>query len=207
MSRVGSLLDALPNEQVRGLPWESPSFHPRRSMLEDLMTSYPVTIGPNEPVQRAAQLMDDFNVGALPVCHGSRIVGLVTDRDITVRATAVGLNPNLTPVHRVMSSPVRCCAMHQALPEVLGLMSSMQIRRVPVVDRDQELVGMVSLGDIVERFPDNSVDVLRSISTPAMPDRLAMPPPSRPFEEPLRSSRVHRVGGSVTTGPRAGSAR
>ncbi|MBA4263961.1 MAG: CBS domain-containing protein [Comamonadaceae bacterium] len=175
-------------------------------MLRDLMTSYPVTVGPNDSVQHAAHLMDDFNVGALPVCNGSRIVGLVTDRDITVRATAVGLNPNLTPVHRVMSSPVRMCALHQGVPEVLRLMSSMQIRRVPVVDGDQQLIGMVSLGDIAERFPGGTDDALRNISTPARPDRIPTPPPSRP-QATRRSSRVYRVSGSAQASSGAGTAR
>lgn len=147
-------------------------------MIESLMTASPVTIGPDESVQRAAQLMDDFNVGALPVCSDSRLLGLVTDRDITVRATAVGLNPHLTQVHVVMSSPVRSCCTDQDISEVLRLMTRLQVRRVPVLDGNKQLVGIVSLGDVAERSAGNVVDVLRAISTPAQPDRVATPPPS-----------------------------
>jgi len=145
-------------------------------MIEHLMTASPVTIGPDEPVQRAAQLMDEFNVGALPVCKESRLVGLVTDRDITVRATAAGLNPHLTLVHQVMSSPVRCCLADNEVSEVLRLMAIVQIRRVPVVDGNKVLVGIVSLGDLAERFTNSSSEVLRCISTPAQPDRAPLPP-------------------------------
>lgn len=101
-------------------------------------------------------------------------MGLITDRDITVRATAVGLNPLLTPVHSVMSSPVRTGYVHQQVCELLELMASKQIRRIPLINSEQELVGILSLGDLAERFEGDTSHALRNISTPARPDRLTV---------------------------------
>jgi len=139
-----------------------------------LMTRDPVTIAPHESVQRAAQLMDELNVGALPVCRGKQLLGIVTDRDITVRATAAGLDPVHTEVDLVMSDRVRCCTTRHTAAEVLQQMSAVQIRRLPVLDDADELVGMVSLGDIAAREPAGVGDTLRRISTPSEPDRTAL---------------------------------
>lgn len=142
------------------------------TLISDLMTRDPITIEPQESVQRAAQLMDELNVGSLPVCRGNRLLGIVTDRDITVRATAAGLDPHLTEVDLVMSDRVRCCSPRHTAAEVLRQMSSVQIRRVPVVDDSDRLVGIVSLGDLAAREPAGVEDTLRSISTPSEPDRV-----------------------------------
>lgn len=115
--------------------------------------------------------MDELNVGALPVCDGAELVGIVTDRDITVRATAAGLDPSVTEVELVMSDRVRCCKPTHAPAEVLRQMSTVQIRRLPVVDDDERLVGIVSLGDLAARRPAGVEDALRRISTPSEPDR------------------------------------
>ncbi len=142
--------------------------------IAELMTRAPVVIDPQDTVQRAAQLMDELNVGALPVCRGQQLLGIVTDRDITVRATAAGLDPASTEVDLVMSDRVRCCSKDQTAAEVLRLMSAVQIRRLPVLDESDCLVGMISLGDIAARNPDEGVqETLRRISTPAEPDRAA----------------------------------
>ena len=144
------------------------------TIIADLMTRDPITIGPRESVQRAAQLMDDLNIGVLPVCEGTQLVGIVTDRDITVRATAAGLDPRLTEVDLVMSDRVRCCSTGQSPAEVLRQMAGVQIRRLPVLDDAQRLVGMVALGDIAVRRPEGVQDALRHISMPAEPDRAAL---------------------------------
>jgi CBS domain-containing protein len=136
----------------------------------DLMTRDPITIGPDDSVQRAAQLMDELNVGSLPVCRGKQLLGIVTDRDITVRATAAGMDPASTPVDMVMSDRVRCCSQTHSTAEVLRRMSSVQIRRLPVVDDDYRLVGIVSLGDIAAMQCEGVEETLCSISTPAQPD-------------------------------------
>ncbi len=142
--------------------------------IADLMTRHPATIRPQDSVQYAAELMDALNVGALPVCEGRQVLGIVTDRDITVRATAAGFNPGVTAVSRVMSDRVRCCSQRHTPADVLRLMSQVQIRRLPVLDDTDQLVGMVSLGDLAARRPEGVQETLRQISTPAEPDRAAL---------------------------------
>jgi CBS domain-containing protein len=141
------------------------------SNVNDLMTRDPISVGPHDTVQHAAQLMDELNVGVLPVCQGEALLGIVTDRDITVRATAVGLDPASVEVDVVMSERVRSCSPQDTAAEVQQQMAQVQIRRLPVVDDDSHLVGIVSLGDIAARDPEGVQDTLRRISTPAEPDR------------------------------------
>jgi len=144
--------------------------------IAELMTRDPVTVSPSHSVQRAAQLMDELNVGVLPVCRDGKLVGIVTDRDITVRAIAAGLIPMNTAVDLVMSEGVRHCHLDQSPAEVLQQMASVQIRRLPVLDEQQNLVGIVSLGDIAAHSVGGLVDgvdeALRRISTPSAPDRV-----------------------------------
>lgn len=142
--------------------------------IAQCMTRDPITIGPHETLQRAATLMDELNVGALPVCEGTRLVGIVTDRDITVRATAAGLDPTRTQVDLVMSEGVRCCTLQHSAAEVLRRMAGTQIRRLPVLDEHERLVGIVSLGDIAARRADGTEEALARISTPSQPDRAAL---------------------------------
>lgn len=142
--------------------------------IADLMTPRPATVRPQDSVQRAAELMDELNVGALPVCEGDQVLGIVTDRDITVRATAAGLSPVFTPVSVVMSHRVRCCSLRHSPAEALRQMSEVRIRRLPVVDEGDRLIGMVSLGDLAARRPEGVQEALGHISTPAEPDRAAL---------------------------------
>ena len=139
--------------------------------IADLMTRDPITVRPEESVQRAAQLMDDLNVGVLLVWDGMQVRGVVTDRDITVRATAAGLNPAATEVDLVMSDHVRCVSHRQSAAEVLQQMAAVQIRRVPVLDDADRLVGIVSLGDLAARRAPGVEEALCRISTPSQPDR------------------------------------
>lgn len=118
-------------------------------------------------------MMDDLNVGALPVCDNRRLVGMITDRDITVRATASDLRPSEVRVSDIMTEHPRWCLESQTLEEVAQQMSDVQVRRIPVLDEDNELIGIVSLGDIAVREPEAVQDVLREISTPSEPDRPA----------------------------------
>jgi len=137
------------------------------------------SVSPQESVRRAAQIMDDLNVGVLPVCEGGRLVGMVTDRDITVRATSAGMAPDDAIVEQVMSTDVRYCFEDQSLDEVMRHMSDTQIRRVPVVTRDNphRLVGIVSLGDIATRSAgaqdEDIQQVVEKVSFPSEPDRSA----------------------------------
>jgi CBS domain-containing protein len=135
-------------------------------------------VTPQENLQRAAQMMDELNVGSLPVCDGDHLIGMVTDRDITVRATAAGRAPGEARVEEVMSGDVRWCFEDQSLDEVMQQMADSQIRRVPVVSHDEQhkLVGIVALGDIVTKTGqgaqgNQSDQLVEKISTPSEPDR------------------------------------
>lgn len=140
--------------------------------VQDIMTRNVQSISPEETVRRAAQLMDEFNVGAIPVCDGDRLVGMITDRDITVRSTAAGQPPEKTRVGDVMSTDVRTCYTTQTVDEVLGQMGDVQIRRVPVIDQQSHaLVGIVSLGDMATKHSAGIDRALEEISEPSEPDR------------------------------------
>lgn len=145
-------------------------------MVSEVMTRNVQYVSPQETVQHAAQLMDDLNVGVLPVCDGERLVGMVTDRDITVRATSAGIAPDEALVDEVMSIDVRWCFDDQPLDEVMQQMADAQIRRVPVISHDdgKKLVGIVSLGDIATKAADDDakmLDVVEKVSFPSEPDR------------------------------------
>ena len=139
------------------------------------MTHDPITVKPLDTVQRAASLMDEFNIGCLPVCEHGELVGMLTDRDITVRATCAGLAPATTLVAQVMSEGVRSCSHRQSAAEVLQQMAEVQIRRLPVLDDSGRLWGIVSVGDLLARHPEGVDAALRRICTPAEPDRPARP--------------------------------
>lgn len=139
--------------------------------IQDIMTRDVQTISPQDTVQRAAQLMDELNVGAIPVLDGDQLVGMITDRDITVRSVAVGQNPTSTQVADVMSTDVRTCTADQSVEEVLDTMGDVQIRRIPVLDDQSKVIGIVSLGDVATRHAADVDLTLDEISTPSEPDR------------------------------------
>ena len=140
--------------------------------IQDVMTRDVQSITPQETVQRAAQMMDELNVGAIPVLDGDKLVGMITDRDITVRSTAAGQAPDQARVGDVMSTDVRTCGPDQTVDEVLGQMGDVQIRRVPVIDQQsQQVIGIVSLGDMAAKHSAGIDHTLEEISTPAEPDR------------------------------------
>ena len=139
--------------------------------IQEVMTRDVQTISTQETVQRAAQLMDELNVGAIPVVDDGKLVGMVTDRDITVRSVAVGQDPTSTRVNDVMSTDVRTCTVEQSVDDVLAQMADVQIRRVPVLDGNGQVIGIVSLGDVVTKAPADVEQTLDEISTPSEPDR------------------------------------
>ena len=139
--------------------------------ISEVMTRGVEVIRPAETLQRAAQRMDELNVGALPVCDGQKLVGMITDRDITVRATAAGLDPNATSVFEVMTEQTRWCTEDQTTDDVMKQMGDVQIRRLPVLNDRHEVVGIVSLGDLAIRQSSHTDTVLRDVSWPSEPDR------------------------------------
>lgn len=144
--------------------------------IADVMSRDVTSVTPDDTIQRAAELMDDLDIGALPVTEGNRLVGIVTDRDITIRATAAGLGPEETLVTEVMSEDICHCYEDQRLDEVMQDMRDIQIRRVPVVSReDNTLIGIVSLADVAhsEAEDEETAETLREISSPTPPGQPA----------------------------------
>lgn len=142
--------------------------------IADVMTRDVRVVKPDARLQEAAQMMRDMDVGALPVCDGRRLVGMLTDRDIAVRAVAKGLAPQDAGVAEVMSREVAWCFADQSVGEVLQQMGDRQLRRIPVVERDSmELAGMVSLGDLAVRQGAPVESTLDDISRGAPPQRPA----------------------------------
>jgi CBS domain-containing protein len=142
--------------------------------VADVMTRGVRTMSPSDTVVRAAQAMDELNVGVIPVCEGKKLVGMVTDRDIVVRGVAQEADTKTLKLADVMSTNVRCATEDEDVDEVLSEMADTQIRRMPVVDGQQQLVGIISLGDIAAKDADDDIDVAMSlgdISSPAEPDR------------------------------------
>jgi CBS domain-containing protein len=116
--------------------------------VSEFMSRDVQTVNPDQPIQEAAQFMLRADAGSMPVCDGDRLVGMVTDRDIAVRAVAEGRGPE-TPVREAMTDHVDYCFEDDEAEEVAIKMSDAQVRRFPVLSReDNKLVGIVSLGDI-----------------------------------------------------------
>jgi len=132
-----------------------------------MMTRGVRSLSPSHSLAFAAQTMAELDVGVIPVCNGEKLVGIITDRDIVVRGVAKGLDCGDTPLSDIMSKDVLWCYEDQTVGEVMHTMGSAQVRRLPVVDRDKRLVGILSLGDIAVQTDDAEVAVvLQDISEP-----------------------------------------
>lgn len=140
--------------------------------VADAMTRGVRTISPSDTLIQAAQAMTELDIGALPVCDGERLLGMVTDRDIVIRGVAQGCANDQACVSDVMTEEAEWCYAEDAMDEVLEKMRVQQIRRLPVIDHDKNLVGMITLGDLAVKSGDTDLnDTLEGISTPAEPDR------------------------------------
>ncbi|WP_261508725.1 CBS domain-containing protein [Burkholderia multivorans] len=127
--------------------------------VNEIMSQDVVRIAPTDSIRHAAELMARYDIGALPVCDNNRLVGMVTDRDLAVRAVSAGKPPD-TRVHEVASGPIEWCFDDDSLDEIQRYMADAQLRRLPVVDHDKRLVGMLSLADIATRTAGPSRDAL-----------------------------------------------
>lgn len=138
--------------------------------VKDVMTKSLVNLTPEDTVERAAQLMREHNIGSLPVCDGDKVIGIITDRDITLRSTAEGENSQRQTVRDIMSSNPVIVSPEIEAREAARIMSERQIRRLPVVENNS-LVGMLSLGDLsVEPNLSNKAgEALSDISEPSSP--------------------------------------
>jgi len=135
--------------------------------LKDLMTKDVVVIHTDDSLETAAKKMRERNIGFLPVCDGERLVGTLTDRDITVQAIADGKNPKNTRVRDLVHSDVFWCFEDQEVQEGAKLMGDNQVRRLMILDHDKHLCGVISLGDIATNGNDKiSAQVLESVSEP-----------------------------------------
>ncbi|WP_029030837.1 CBS domain-containing protein [Salinarimonas rosea] len=115
--------------------------------VSDVMTRGAALASPTDTIAAVAKRMADDDLGFLPVGDDARMVGMITDRDIVVRAVAQGRDPNSVKVSEVMTTDVRYCFEDEDLDHVVQNMGNLQVRRLPVVDRDKKLVGVVSLAD------------------------------------------------------------
>ena len=140
--------------------------------VSEAMTASVVTVSRDTPLADAARLMRDSDVGPLPVADAGRLVGVLTDRDITIRAVADGKDPFSTRVDEVMTPKVVCCLDTDEVERAAEMMQSAQLRRLLVVDEAGRLAGIVSLGDIAVRTGNDSLsgETLQHVSEP---------PPSR----------------------------
>jgi CBS domain-containing protein len=130
---------------------------------------------PNDPIREAARTMVDIDAGVLPVADNDRLVGMITDRDIAVRAVAAGKTPD-APVGEVMTGEVQYCFQDEDAADVLRNMGDLKVRRLPVLNRDKRLVGIVSLSDLAtggER--PRAGDALHQIAEPGGPHSQASP--------------------------------
>jgi CBS domain-containing protein len=133
--------------------------------VSDVMTREVQVATPEQSIRDAAQLMMKIDAGTVPVGKDQKLVGMLTDRDIAVRAVAKGLGPD-TPVREIMSADVKYCFEDQSIEEVARNMADIQVRRLPVVNRDKRLVGILSLGDLAVRSNWSTKEALRGVSTP-----------------------------------------
>jgi CBS domain-containing protein len=134
--------------------------------VQDLMTHDVTTVNPEESLKKAARLMADLDVGALPVRQDDRLVGMVTDRDLVVRGLAEDCGPE-SKVRQVMTPDVKYCYADQDVDEIAANMADIQVRRLPVLDRDKRLVGILALSDIaVSDDPEPAMEALSGISRP-----------------------------------------
>ncbi len=135
--------------------------------ISEIMSSDVQTIAPDQPIQQAARVMLDQDTGAIPVGEGERLIGMVTDRDITVRAVAEGRGPD-TPVREVMSERLLFAWDDQDVEDVALQMSDAQVRRMPVLSREGErLVGIVSIGDLATQGDSDAAEAaLSGVSEP-----------------------------------------
>ena len=140
--------------------------------VSEVMTRQVEVAGPDDTLQQAASRMAELDTGVLPVGENDRLVGMLTDRDIAIRAVAQGKGPE-TKVREAMTPEVRYCLEDEDLDEVVRNMGENKVRRLPVMSRDKRLVGIVSLGDLAVETGDDrlSGEVLERISEPAEPDR------------------------------------
>jgi len=134
--------------------------------VSEVMTRDVQTVRPDSTVQEAASFMLREDAGSMPVSEGDRLIGMITDRDIAVRGVAQGRGPD-TPVRELMTDEIICIRPDEDIEEAASKMSQAQVRRLPVVDENQKLCGIVSLGDLAREADDECAEeALEGVSQP-----------------------------------------
>ena len=136
--------------------------------IQQILTSEIEKIRPDATLRQAAEKMRDLDCGSLPVCEGDRVKGIITDRDIVVRAVADGGNLDETAVRQVMTKDIVCCFVDQDISEAARIMSERRVRRLPVLNRRNKVVGILSLGDLALEGSDTlATEALKAVSEPS----------------------------------------
>ena len=139
--------------------------------IKEIMTSDPELIDPDASIRKAAKRMRDEDIGALPVGENDRLIGMVTDRDIAVRGVAEDLTPETTTVRDVMSEKVYYCFEDDDVEDAARCMAENQVRRLPILNRDKRLTGIVSLADIAQTGEECEKTALEGVSEPSSEPR------------------------------------
>lgn len=147
------------------------TFAPNRRIMvtsiRDLMTSDVETVRPDQTARDAASFMLSADTGSIPVCEGDRVIGMITDRDIAIRGVAEGKGPECS-VRELMSDDIICAREEDDIQSVANMMAEAQVRRLPVLDGNDQLIGMISLGDLARESDDESAhEALEGVSAPS----------------------------------------
>ena len=134
------------------------------TLVRDVMTRKAEWIGPETTLQDAAKKMRDKEIGSLLVGEDDRIIGMVTDRDIACRGVAQNLNPEKTPVRKVMTEKIVWCFDDQAIEDAAHLMEGKKVRRLAVMNRKKRMVGLLSVDDLAHRMHELSGEVLDQVA-------------------------------------------
>lgn len=138
-------------------------------LVKEIMTREVQVIGPDSTLEEAARKMKDLDIGPLPVCENGRLVGMLTDRDIAVRSTARGEDPTRNRVRDVMTPEVIYCFEDEDVAKAGQLMKKKQVRRLLVLNRDKQLVGILSLGDVAVKTDEVVAgDTLEGVAWPVV---------------------------------------
>ena len=135
--------------------------------ISEIMTRYPELIDPNSSIRDAAKRMKSEDIGALPIGENDRLIGMVTDRDIAIRAVADERDPSSTTVRDVMSEKIYYCFDDDDIEDAARCMADNRVRRLPILNRDKRLVGIVSLADIAQTGEDCEKTALEGVSEPS----------------------------------------
>jgi CBS domain-containing protein len=135
--------------------------------ISEIMTRDPELIDPTASIRDAARRMKDEDIGALPIGENDRLIGMVTDRDIAIRAVAEDRDPNSTTVRDVMSAKVFYCFEDDDVEDAARCMAENQVRRLPILNRDKRLTGIVALADIAQSGEECEKTALEGVSEPS----------------------------------------